>query len=63
MSPSPPVPPPAPSQFALTQFSHDVLHHFDFNTFRRTRDPSALLRGVDQLRQNTRTATAIRSVL
>ncbi|KAM6307012.1 LOW QUALITY PROTEIN: integrin alpha-X-like [Podargus strigoides] len=51
------------TQFALVQFSHIVLIHFDFNTFRRSPDPSALLAQVQQLRRSTRTATAIWTVL
>ncbi|XP_074991440.1 integrin alpha-M-like isoform X2 [Calonectris borealis] len=51
------------TQFALTQFSDIVLNHFDFNTFRRSRDPIALLNKVQQLQSSTRTATAIWKVL
>ncbi|XP_075580823.1 integrin alpha-X-like [Pelecanus crispus] len=51
------------TQFALVQFSDTVLQHFDFNTFRRSPDPSMLLNNVQQLRRTTRTATAIWEVL
>ncbi|XP_074713627.1 integrin alpha-X-like isoform X2 [Strix uralensis] len=51
------------TQFALTQFSDVVLNHFDFNTFRRSRNPIALLNQVQQIRRSTRTATAIWKVL
>ncbi|KFR00061.1 Integrin alpha-X, partial [Nipponia nippon] len=51
------------TQFALTQFSYVILNHFDFNAFRRSRDPIALLNQVSQLRETTRTATAIWTVL
>ncbi|XP_075268467.1 integrin alpha-D-like [Opisthocomus hoazin] len=51
------------TQFALTQFSDVVLNHFDFNAFRRARDPIALLRRVQQRQRTTRTATAIWTVL
>lgn len=61
--PSPVVPPPPPPKFALSQFSDIVLNHFDFNTFRRSRDPIALLKHVRQRQSSTRTATAIWKVL
>ncbi|XP_053909034.1 integrin alpha-D isoform X2 [Cuculus canorus] len=51
------------TQFALTQFSHLVVHHFDFHAFRRSRDPTLLLAEVHQLGRTTRTATAIADVL
>uniref|UniRef100_A0A8C8E944 VWFA domain-containing protein n=1 Tax=Otus sunia TaxID=257818 RepID=A0A8C8E944_9STRI len=51
------------TQFALAQFSDIVLNHFDFNTFRRSRNPIALLNQVQQIRRSTRTATAIWKVL
>ncbi|CAM9132886.1 unnamed protein product [Bubo scandiacus] len=51
------------TQFALTQFSDVVLNHFDFNTFRRSHNPIALLNQVQQIRRSTRTATAIWKVL
>ncbi|XP_074423982.1 integrin alpha-D-like [Larus michahellis] len=51
------------TQFALTQFSSNVYHHFDFDDFRRSPDPLELLKKVTQLRGSTRTATAIRDVL
>ncbi|KAM6288802.1 integrin alpha-X-like [Aegotheles albertisi] len=51
------------AQFALTQFSDVVLTHFDFNTFRLSRDPKALVATVQQIGSITRTATAIRTVL
>ncbi|XP_074670093.1 integrin alpha-X-like isoform X2 [Strix aluco] len=51
------------TQFALTQFSDVVLNHFDFNTFRRSRNPIALLNQVQQIRRSTHTATAIWKVL
>ncbi|KAM6106944.1 integrin alpha-X-like [Phoenicopterus ruber ruber] len=51
------------TQFALTQFSNIVLNHFDFNTYRRSRDPIGLLNQVQQIRSSTRTATAIWEVL
>ncbi|KAM7074351.1 LOW QUALITY PROTEIN: integrin alpha-M-like [Ciconia maguari] len=51
------------TQFALTQFSNIVLTHFDFNTFRRSHDPTKLLNQVQQLGSVTRTATAIWTVL
>lgn len=55
--------PPPPPKFALSQFSDIVLNHFDFNTFRRSRDPIALLKHVRQRQSSTRTATAIWKVL
>lgn len=57
----PPLSP--PPKFALSQFSDIVVNHFDFNTFRRFRDPIALLKHVRQLQRSTRTATAIWKVL
>ncbi|KAM6225523.1 integrin alpha-X-like isoform 2-T2 [Spheniscus humboldti] len=51
------------TQFALTQFSDIVLNHFDFNAFRRSRDPVALLNQVGQIQRTTHTATAIWTVL
>ncbi|XP_074874897.1 integrin alpha-X-like isoform X1 [Buteo buteo] len=51
------------TQFALSQFSDVVLTHFDFNTFRRSRDPIELLKHVRQRQSSTRTATAIWTVL
>ncbi|XP_072705207.1 integrin alpha-M-like [Ciconia boyciana] len=51
------------TQFALAQFSDIVLAHFDFNTFRRSHDPTKLLNQVQQLRSVTRTASAIWTVL
>ncbi|XP_014818238.1 PREDICTED: integrin alpha-M-like, partial [Calidris pugnax] len=47
------------TQFALVQFSSTVVTHFDFNTFRRSLNPIALVDKVQQLRTNTRTASAI----
>ncbi|XP_077645661.1 integrin alpha-X-like, partial [Lonchura striata] len=51
------------AQFSLTQFSHEVRHHFDFQEFRKVPDPARLLRSVRQLNGATYTATAIRKVL
>ncbi|XP_074787094.1 integrin alpha-X-like isoform X3 [Athene noctua] len=51
------------TQFALTQYSDVVLNHFDFNAFRRSRNPIVLLNQVQQIRRSTRTATAIWRVL
>ncbi|XP_062460329.1 integrin alpha-M-like [Pezoporus occidentalis] len=51
------------TQFALSQFSHIVLPHFDFNTFRSAPDPIALVGQVQQLRKSTHTATAIWTAL
>ncbi|XP_055649254.1 integrin alpha-D-like, partial [Falco peregrinus] len=47
------------TQFALTQFSDIIVNHFDFATFRRSRDPILLLQQVQQLKGSTHTATAI----
>uniref|UniRef100_A0A8B9QW98 VWFA domain-containing protein n=1 Tax=Anas platyrhynchos TaxID=8839 RepID=A0A8B9QW98_ANAPL len=51
------------TQFALTQFSDKIREHFNFETFRRSPDPTRLLRKVDQLRGWTHTASAIQKVL
>ncbi|KAM8982841.1 integrin alpha-D-like [Ara ararauna] len=51
------------TQFALSQFSHIVVHHFDFKTFRRVPDPIALVGQVRQLKKSTHTATAIWTAL
>ncbi|KAM3653970.1 LOW QUALITY PROTEIN: integrin alpha-X-like [Ammospiza maritima maritima] len=53
----------ADAQFSLTQFSHEVEDHFDFNEFRNVPDPWRLLDNVRQLSSSTRTATGIRHVL
>lgn len=55
--------PPRPPQFALTQFSDTIVHHFDFNAFRGARDPTALVTSVRQLSGTTHTASAILEVL
>ncbi|XP_068524806.1 integrin alpha-X-like [Anas acuta] len=51
------------TQFALTQFSDRIREHFNFETFRRSPDPTKLLRKVDQLQGWTYTASAIQKVL
>ncbi|XP_065511391.1 integrin alpha-X-like isoform X2 [Caloenas nicobarica] len=51
------------TQFALSQFSHLIVDHFNFSTFRSAADPAALLAPVRQLGRTTRTASAIRHVL
>ncbi|KAM9367119.1 integrin alpha-D-like, partial [Phaethornis superciliosus] len=51
------------TQFALTQFSNLIRHHFDFQTFRNTPDPKDLLTPIRQLGGFTLTATAIQRVL
>ncbi|KAJ6650890.1 hypothetical protein lerEdw1_002246, partial [Lerista edwardsae] len=50
------------TQFALAQYSHRYIEHFDFLQYQQSSDPDDLLRGVSQLRGGTKTATYIQRV-
>uniref|UniRef100_A0A8C0GJI7 VWFA domain-containing protein n=1 Tax=Chelonoidis abingdonii TaxID=106734 RepID=A0A8C0GJI7_CHEAB len=51
------------TQFALMQYSHRFIEHFDFSQYRRSRYPDDLVRSVVQLMGWTHTASAIRKVV
>ncbi|XP_074854396.1 integrin alpha-D-like [Carettochelys insculpta] len=51
------------TQFALMQYSHNFMEHFNFLAYRQSRNPGQLIRRVVQLRGWTHTATAIQRVV
>ncbi|XP_039389828.1 integrin alpha-M-like isoform X1 [Mauremys reevesii] len=50
-------------QFALMQYSHRFIEHFDFSQYKRSSDPDDIVRSVVQLQGWAHTATAIQKVV